>query len=260
MSRLVWGASGSRIFETGVDRGVLFPPNISTGVPWNGLASVNEAPSGGDSTGYYMDGIKFIQVSAAEEYAASIGAFSAPKEFAACDGTANIYAGLSITQQPRKQFGFSYRTLIGNDTEGQEFGYKIHIVYGALAKPTSRNNQTLSESSNALDLSWDITTVPPGITGFKPSAHLVINSVEASSAHLLAIENMIYGSDGIDSRLPTITDLLTIFSTADEGIIITDMGDGTFTGDGDGITTDGDTYTINDSSITDNGDGTFTTT
>lgn len=214
MARLVWGEPGTHVYEAGVDRGVLFPPNGAIGVPWNGLVSVKEAPNGGEPEAFYLDGVKYYQIASAEEFKGTIQAFSAPPEFALCDGVVNIYAGLSITQQPRKQFGFSYRTLIGNDTAAEAYGYKLHLVYNALARPAQRDRATLSDTAEPMDLSWDIETVPPPITGFKPSAHLVINSVTASSAHLTAVENIVYGQDGgSDPRLPTVSELVLIFGS-----------------------------------------------
>jgi len=213
MTRLVWGATGTRNFETGVDRGVLFPPNAAAGVPWNGLTSVKEAPSGGEPEAYYLDGIKFLQISSAEEFNATIEAFSAPAEFGPCDGTSSIYAGLFITQQPRKQFGFSYRTLIGNDVEAENHGYKLHLVYNALAKPADRDRSTIGDNVEPLTLSWAVTTVPPVITGFKPSAHLVINSTLATLAHITAVENILYGSLGVDPRMPTMAEIVSIFGS-----------------------------------------------
>jgi hypothetical protein len=212
MAKIIWGAIGARGFEVGADRGVLYPPS-GIGVPWNGLISVDESPTGGEPKPYYLDGIKYLQVASAEEFDASIKAFSAPTEFDICDGTAALYAGLFITQQPRKQFGFAYRTLIGNDVDGSDHGYKIHIVYNALAKPTSRNNQSIGASTEPIDLSWDISTVPPTITGVKPSAHIVISSLTASSAHLIAVENILYGTDTVAPRQPTIAELITIFGS-----------------------------------------------
>lgn len=213
MARLVWGEKGTRLFEAGVDRGVLYPPD-SVGVPWNGLVSVREAPNGGEPQAFYQDGIKYFQIASAEEFKGTIQAFSAPPEFAVCDGVANIYAGLSITQQPRKQFGFAYRTLIGNDVAGENHGYKLHLVYNALSKPAARDNTSLSDSTEPMDLSWDIETVPPPITGFKPSAHLVISSLTAAPEHLEAVENIIYGMDGGSSaRQPTVGELVTIFGS-----------------------------------------------
>ena len=213
MTRLVWGATGSRNYEAGVDRGVLFPPNGAAGVPWNGLTSVNEEPSGGEPTAYYLDGIKYLQIASSEEYAATIEALSAPAEFAVCDGTAAIYAGLFISQQPRKQFGFSYRTLLGNDIDADDHGYKLHLVYNALAKPTSRDYASLGASTDPMALSWAITTVPPTVSGFKPSAHIVINSLTATAPHMTAVENIVYGSSTLIPRQPTIQELVTIFGS-----------------------------------------------
>lgn len=214
MTRLVWGEVGTHAYEAGVDRGVLFPPAGAVGVPWNGLVTVNETPDGGQPQAYYQDGIKYFQIASAEEFKANITAFSAPKEFSLCDGIASIYAGLAITQQPRKQFGFSYRTLIGNDVVAEAYGYKLHLIYNALASPTSRANPTLSESTEPMSLSWAIECVPPNITGFKPSAHLVINSLTASEPHLTAVENIVYGVDGgANPRQPTIAELITIFGS-----------------------------------------------
>ena len=213
MTRLVWGETGTRNFEAGVDRGVLYPPSSSVGVPWNGLTSVNERPLGGDSSPYYHDGVKYMQIARAEEFEATIEAYSAPSEFASCDGTSAIYLGLYLTQQPRKQFGFSYRTLIGNDLDSTSHGYKIHIVYNALAKPSSRANYTISNSPDAMSLSWDITTVPIAITGFKPTSHIVISSLVATSAHLIAVENILYGTSGVSPKLITVAELIAIFSS-----------------------------------------------
>jgi hypothetical protein len=202
------------MYETGVDRGVLYPPAGAIGVPWNGLISVNEAPNGGEPQAFYQDGVKYFQIASAEEFNATIAALSAPPEFALCDGIANIYAGLSISQQPRKPFGFSYRSLIGNDAVAEAYGYKLHLVYNALAKPTSRSHGSLSDSTDPMDLSWDIQTVPSPIAGFKPSAHLIINSVTATSDHLTAVENIVYGLEGgANARLPTVSELVTIFGS-----------------------------------------------
>lgn len=214
MTRLVWGATGSRKFESGVDRGVLFPPSAAVGVPWNGLISVKEAPSGGEAQPYYLDGIKYLQIASAEEFNATIEAFTSPPEFDICDGTANIYAGLFITQQPRKQFGFSYRSLVGNDVAGQEYGYKLHIIYNALASPTEHSNVSLGGSNaDPLYLIWNVTTVPPVITGFKPSAHIIISSLTSSPEHLAAVEDILYGVVSVAPRQPTVAELITIFGS-----------------------------------------------
>ena len=210
MAVLVWGDVGSRFFETGVDRGVLFP-KTGDGVPWNGLVSVSEAPTGGEPRPYYLDGFKYLNLATAEEFAATLDAFSSPTEFDKCDGTASIHNGLFITQQPRESFGLSYRTRIGNDVDGTDFGYKIHLVYNALASPSSRSNSTLNDSPSPITLSWGITTAPPPITGFKPSAHFVIDSRKTPKSVLSLIEGVIYGSSSANSRLPDVAELMELF-------------------------------------------------
>jgi len=261
MSRLVWGEAGTRLFEIGVNRGVLYPPNAAAGVAWNGLTAVKESPSGGEPQAYYQDGVKYFQIASAEEFDATIEAFSAPPEFALCDGTANVYAGLFITQQPRKQFGFSYCTLVGNDLVAETYGYKIHLVYGALAKPAARSNDTISASTEPMELSWDVTTVPQIVPGFKPSAHLIIDSRLATPAHLEALENMLYGQEGISPRLPSQQELVDLFTAA--SMTVTDNGDGSFTVVGTDVDVSNptvDTFRLYHPAIIDNGDGTFTTT
>lgn len=257
MTSLVWGATGDRLYEAGVDRGVLFPPS-GVGVPWNGLTSVKEAPSGGTPTAYYLDGVKYLQVSAAEEYNATISALTAPPEFAVCDGTGSIYAGLFITQQPRLPFNFCYRTALGNDVDGLDYGYKLHLVYNALAKPAGRTNVSLSGSPTANDLSWDITTVPVSFSGFKPSAHLVIDSTLAGADTMFAVESLLYGTDTTDPTFPAVSDLVNIF-LQNGPLIIVSNPDGSYSAEGDPVQIDGEmTFTINDPSVTDNGDQSFT--
>lgn len=261
MTKIVWGATGARGFEAGVDRGVLFAPQAPAGVAWNGLLSVKEAPSGGEPTPYYMDGIKFLQVATGEEFNATIDALSSPAEFALCDGTANIFAGLFITQQPRKAFAFAYRTLIGNDVDAENYGYKIHLVWGAFAQPATRNNASLSDTSDPMDLSWDITTVPQVISGFRPSAHMIINSLLATTLHLSTLEDILYGTDFALSRMPSQQEVVDIFAGAT--MTVTDNGDGTFTAvgtDTDVSNPTADTFRIYHPAVTDNGDGTFTVT
>lgn len=211
MTKLAWGVVGQRFYEAGTDRGVLYVNGM--GVAWNGLQSVKESLAGGGAKPFYMDGIKYLNLSESEEFAASLTAFSAPPEFNVCDGTAMIHAGLFITQQPRKPFDLAYRTMIGNDTEGLSH-YKIHLVYKALAAPASRDNNTLNESSQPMSLSWDITTTPPGISGYKPSAHFVINSRTTPEDKLAIVEDILYGSDTTNPSMPTVDDLMAIFSVS----------------------------------------------
>lgn len=210
MAVLEWGTVGERFFETGVDRGVLFP-KTGDGVPWNGLVSVSEAPTGGEPRPYYLDGFKYLNLASAEEFAATIDAFSAPMEFDKCDGTASIHNGLFITQQRRESFGLAYRTRIGNDVDGADHGYKINLIYNALAAPSSRANSTISDSPSPITLSWGITTAPPPITGFRPSAHFVIDSRRTPKSVLNAIETVLYGSTSANSRLPTVDEMINMF-------------------------------------------------
>lgn len=259
MTSLVWGASGDRIYESGVDRGVLFPPN-GVGVAWNGLTGVSEAPVGGAPQAYYLDGIKYLQIAAAEEYAATITAFSAPPEFAQCDGTGSLYAGLFITQQPRKPFNFSYRTMVGNDVDGLDAGYKLHLVYNALAKPSQVSNASYNNTPSPNTYSWGITTVPILAPGFKPSAHLVIDSRISGGGVMWAIESMLYGTDTTDPVFPTIDQLLTIFeSDGLDELSITAFDDGSYMASGTAVTSNPDSsFAISSDTVVANNDGSFT--
>lgn len=211
MTRLTWASTGKRTFETGIDRGVLYVAGSAAGVEWNGLISVSEAPSGGDITGYYMDGVKYLNVAASTEYEATIKAYSSPPEFAACEGVASLN-GLMFADQPKKSFGLSYRTRLGNDLVGTDYGYKLHIVYNALAETPSRDYSTVSDSPDAVSLSWPVKTKPITIAGRKPTAHLVIDSTTSSPADVSAVEDILYGTAGAAPRLPTSAELITLFS------------------------------------------------
>lgn len=259
MTSLVWGAGGTRYYEAGTDRGVLFPPN-GPGVAWSGLTGVKEAPSGGTPQAYYLDGIKYLQVAIAEEFNATITAFSAPPEFAVCDGIGSIFAGLFITQQPRKPFNFSYRTLVGSDVDELGVGYKLHLVYNALAKPTARPNQSMSASPTPLEFSWDITTVPVPAVGFKPSAHIVIDSRLSGGGIMYAIESLLYGTDITDPTFPTIDQLLSIFeSDGLDELTIVAMANGHYTASGTAVTTNPDSsFAISSDTVVAHSDGSFT--
>ena len=215
MARLTWGAPSERFYESGVDRGVLYA-NPEEGVVWNGLVSVAENPVGGDPRPTYLDGVKIRNISSAEEFEASIEAFAVPKEFRPCDGVTSIQNGLLMTQQPRKKFSFSYRTMIGSAVQGLS-DYKIHIVYNALAAPASKTNQTLNDSSEASTVSWSVTTRPPIVNGHRPTAHLVIDSRETPSLLLSSVEDILYGSTIANARLPEVSELITMFSEYTEG-------------------------------------------
>jgi hypothetical protein len=211
MARLSWGSAGERFFETGIDRGVLYLPS-QPGVPWIGLVAVNEQPNGGEAQPYYIDGIKYANVALAEEYEATLSALSAPAEFGPCDGVAQIHNGLLATHQPRVPFSLSYRTLVGNDLEGAQHGYKIHLVYNALAEPTQRVNVTQGKSAAPMALSWKLSTLPPSITGYKRTAHLVVDSRYTDPEVLAEVEDVLYGTDIEAPSIPTPDELIAIFA------------------------------------------------
>lgn len=212
MTRLNWDASGARYFEIGVDRGVLYV-GTDPGVAWTGLISVSETPSGGEPRPYYIDGEKYLNLATAEEFEATITALGAPKEFDICDGRRAVQNGLIVTHQPRVQFGLSYRTKIGNDIQGADHGYKIHLVYNALAKPADRTHASQGAEANPQSIQWAITTLAPAITGYKPTAHLVVDSRWTDPDILAAVEDLIYGSESGQPSLPTPDELIAIFSS-----------------------------------------------
>jgi hypothetical protein len=199
MVALTWGDLGQRFYETGIDRGVLFIDNVA--VAWNGLTTVNETSTGGESNPFYADGLKYLNLSSREEYEATIEAWSSPPEFDVCLGKIN-YNGLILSGQTRKPFDFSYRTRIGNDLDGVEHGYKIHIVYGAMAKPSEVQNQTLNDSPEPVKYSWKITAMPQTIDGLLPSAHFTIDSRTISADLLADLEAVLYGSLTSDAYIP----------------------------------------------------------
>lgn len=226
MPRLDWDAPGTRHYEAGIDRGVLFVDG-QPGVVWNGLTSVNESPTGGDPKPFYIDGVKYLNRSSPEEFEATITAFTYPVEFEVCDGSVQPRQGLFLTHQRRKSFGFSYRTMIGNDqTDG--FGYKLHIVYNALASPTSRDHGTLKDQNDPDDFSWKVTTKPPAMAGYRRTAHIVLDSRTTDPTVLSAVEDILYGTDADSARIPSLDDLISIYDTVST-MTVTDNGDGTFT-------------------------------
>lgn len=212
MTRVDWGAVGERFYEAGVDRGVLYVGD-SAGVPWVGLVSVTESPTNSKSKANYLDGVKYLNRVSSGEFAGTIEAYTYPDEFAKCDGTAPLGNGLFATHQRRYPFGFSYRTLIGNDTEGLEHGYKIHLVYDATAEPSPHANQTLSDSDDAFNFSWNFTTRPPVVGGIRPTAHFVVDSRETPPALLGRIEDILYGTAQTDPRLPSAGEMLFLFAS-----------------------------------------------
>ena len=224
MSKLAWDKTGERLYETGVKNGVLYLQDkdgkYTKGVAWNGLTAVTESPSGAESTPLYADDIKYLNLVSAEEFGATIEAYMHPDEFAECDGSAEIAPGVTIGQQARKTFGLCYRTSLGNDVDGVDHGYKLHIVYGALAAPSERSFTSINDSPEAITLSWEITTTPVAVTGFKPTAHLEINSTKVDTAKLAALEAILYGTDadgdaeGTEAKLPLPDEIAELLKAA----------------------------------------------
>jgi hypothetical protein len=211
--RLAWDTPGERVYEQGVDRGVLYVGG--QGYAWSGLVSVSESIQGGQAKPYYMDGIKYANVSASEEFQATIEAFSSPPEFAPCDGNAMLQNGLFATQQPRRQFDLSYRTRVGNDLDGTDHAYKIHLVYKALAAPSNQKYLTIGANATPSTRSWAITTLPPLVTGIRPTSHFVIDSRTTDPAVLTELEDILYGNIDDEASMPTVAALLSLFSAPD---------------------------------------------
>lgn len=212
MSKLVWDKVEDRLYETGVDHGVLYTVDKGTygnGVVWNGLTGVTESPSGAESTGQYADNIKYLNLTSAEDFGATIEAYTYPDEFALCDGSAEIATGVMIGQQTRKTFGFSYRTKIG-DSDSDSKGYKIHIIYGAKASPSERAYSTVNDSPEALTFSWEISTTPVNVTGHSPTASVTIDSTKTNATKLAALEAILYGSEENEARLPLPDEIVEI--------------------------------------------------
>lgn len=263
MTKLTWGTAGERFFEAGTDRGVLYVDG--SGYAWTGLTGVKENPSGGDPRPYYIDGVKYLNIAGSEEFEATIEGFTSPREFDRCDGTLSIQNGLFITQQPRKPFDLSYRTKIGNDIDGPDHAYKIHLVYNALAKPSGRSNQSLDKTVSPMLLSWGVTTTPPLFGGYKPSAHLVIDSRYTPSYILETVEGILYGDENNNARLPDPLELVVLFSAPEPTgtLIVEALADGTYTISGDDVAVrqiDTNNFEINGDSVISNGDGTYTIT
>ena len=207
MSRLTWDDTGNRLYETGVKNGVLYPVaangSYGTGVAWNGLTAVTESPSGAEATALYADDIKYLELRSAEEFGATIEAYTYPDEFAECDGSVEVEDGVKIGQQPRKAFGLCYKTTLGNDVKGNDYGYKLHLVYGCKAAPSEKAYATINDSPEAITFSWEVTTTPVAVTGYKNTAHLEIDSTKVNSTKLAALETMLYGGDTTDTE-PTL--------------------------------------------------------
>lgn len=216
MAPLTWDEVGDRLYEVGVDHGVLYLPDASgvynTGVSWNGLTTVTESPSGAESNPQYADNIKYLNLISAEEFGATIEAFTYPDEFAECDGTALPSAGVAVGQQGRKIFGLSYRTRVGNDTLGSDYAYKLHLVYGCQAAPSEKAYATINDSPEAISFSWEVTTTPVPVTDLKPTALIVINSDLADVTALASLEDLLYGKGAIEAALPTPDAVIALFA------------------------------------------------
>ena len=222
MAKLEWDKTGERLYETGTDRGVLYVASNGTypaGVAWNGLTGVDENPSGAEANAQYADNIKYLELRSAEDFGATVTAYTYPDEFEQCDGSAEPAEGMYIGQQARKMFGMSYRTKIGNDVDGDEHGYYIHLIYGATASPSQRSYKTVNDSPEPIEFSWEVTTTPVNITGYKPVAHIRINSTKADPEKLAVLESVLYGAnaegnaEGRTASLPLPDAVKTILTT-----------------------------------------------
>lgn len=216
MAVLTWDEVGKRFYETGVDRGVLYIPNVSgvynDGVAWNGLTNVTESPTGAEATSLYADNMKYLNLYSVEEFTATIEAYTYPDEFKQFDGVATPQPGVNVGQQPRKSFGLSYRTRLGNDLLGDEYGYKLHLVYGCTAAPSEKAYSTINDSPEANTFSWEIETVPMAITGHKPTSLITIDSTTANATDLAALEALLYGTASIEPKLPTPNEVIALFA------------------------------------------------
>lgn len=215
--RVKWDQDGERFYETGTDRGMLYLKKNNAypfGVAWSGLRSVEESPSGAEPTALYSDNIKYLNLMSTEEFGATIGVYTYPDEFAKCNGEENIADGVTIGQQNRTSFGFAYRTVLGNDEKFNDYGYKIHIVYNCLAKPSSKSYETVNDSPAAVELSYEVSTTPVNVEGFKPTATVVIDSTKTTPEKMKAIEDVLYGTETTDPRLPLPDEIAQIMGGA----------------------------------------------
>lgn len=225
--KLVWDKTGEHFYETGVKNGVLYPMSASgtypKGIAWNGLTAITESPSGAEATALYADDIKYLNLMSNEEFGATVEAYTYPDEFAECDGSASLTEGVYIGQQARKTFGLCYRTTLGNDAKGNDYGYKLHIIYGAMASPSEKAYSTINDSPDAITFSWELSTTPVAVANFKPTASLTIDSTKVDAAKLTALEEILYGKDGtgedhttgaVDPRLPLPDEIATLMKTS----------------------------------------------
>lgn len=220
MSKIIWDEAGKKLYETGVDHGVLYVQEsgvYGAGVPWNGLTAVTESPSGAEPTALYADNIKYLNLMSKEEFGATVEAYTYPDEFAECDGSAAIAAGVYAGQQPRKTFGLCYRTILGNDTDMDKYGYKIHLIYNALAGVSEKAYATVNDSPEAITFSWELTTTPVDVPGYEPTACLTIDSTKADATKLAALEAILYGSESEEPRFPLPEEVIEIMGTGVAG-------------------------------------------
>lgn len=225
MAKLVWDKTGDRLYETGVKNGVLYPQGTGgtypKGVAWNGLSTVTESPSGAEASAVYADDMKYLNLYSTEEFAATVEAYTYPDEFSECDGSATIATGVTIGQQTRKAFGLCYRTTLGNDVAANNYGYKLHLIYGAMAAPSEKAYATINDSPEAITFSWELSTTPVSVKGFQPTASLVVDSTKVNPEKLAKLEEILYGkdptdtsaSDGVDPRLPLPDEVATIIGS-----------------------------------------------
>lgn len=216
MSKIVWDQTGEKFYETGVKNCVLYPVDAkgeySQGVAWNGITAITQSPSGAEASPLYADDIKYLNLLSTEEFGATVEAYTYPDEFAECDGSAELAVGVSIGQQKRKTFGLCYRTTIGNDTDGNDYGYKLHLIYGALAAPSEKAYATINDSPEAITFSWELTTTPVSVSGFKPTANVTIDSTKVDATKLAELEAILYGSENENARLPLPDEIAEIFA------------------------------------------------
>lgn len=214
MSKIIWDNAGERTYETGVDHGVLYPIQegglYNKGVAWNGLTAITESPSGAEATPLYADNIKYLNLLSAEDFGCTIEAYTYPDEFAECDGSAEIATGVYAGQQARKVFGLCYRTVLGNDTESNAHGYKLHLIYGCLASPSEKSYSTVNDSPEAITFSWEVKSTPVNVSGFKPTAVLTIDSTKVEPTKLAKLEEALYGSESTEAKLPTPDEVVAI--------------------------------------------------
>lgn len=218
MAKLVWDETSKRLYETGVKNCVLYVRDEAgtypKGVAWNGVTSISESPSGAESTPLYADDIKYLNLLSAEEFGATLEAYTYPDEFAECDGSAELTKGVMLGQQKRKTFGLAYKTTLGNDTDGNDYGYKLHIIYGCTAKPSEKQYSSINDSPEAVTMSWEIETTPINVTDFKPTSYICIDSTKADPTKLATLEGMLFGTAEAEAKLPLPDEIKTTMTAA----------------------------------------------